>query len=152
MMTELEIKSIRKSFLLLEGHANVFAAAFYKKLFQLNPNLRILFHSEMGDQSKKLMQTLILINTSLEHFHSMRYSLRGLGKRHAGYGVRPEHYAMVSSVLIQTMEEFAGSHFDATLKKAWTKLLALVSGEMLYGMNQTGILPAAPTAELESVL
>ena len=150
MMNEVEIRAIRKSFLLLEGHTDVFAAAFYKRLFEMNPNLRMLFRSDMGEQSKKLMQTLILLNTSLDHFHTMKHSLRIMGKRHAGYGVRPEHYAMVGAVLMRTLEEFAGTHFDATLKRAWTKLLTLVSEEMLQGAGQAGILAGVPTAVLEA--
>ncbi len=150
MMSELEIRAIRKSFLLLEGHTDVFAAAFYKQLFEMNPNLRVLFRGDMDEQSKKLMQTLILLNTSLEHFHTMKHSLRILGKRHAGYGVRPEHYAMVGAVMMRTLEEFAGTHFDATLKQAWTKLLTLVSEEMLHGAGQAGVPAEVPTVALEA--
>lgn len=150
MLNDLEVRSIRKSFLLLEGHTEVFAAAFYKRLFEMNPNLRIMFRGDMQEQGRKLMQTMILLNASLDHFHLLKHSLRNLGKRHAGYGVRPEHYAMVGAVLLRTLEEFAGTHFDATLKRAWTKLLTMVSEEMLHGAGQAGILACVPTAALEA--
>lgn len=150
MMNELEIKAIRKSFLLLEGHAQVFAAAFYKQLFKINPELRMMFRGDMDEQARKLMQMLILLNASLEHFHSLKHSLRNLGKRHAGYGVRSEHYAMVGGILLRTLEEFAGTRFDTTLKAAWTKLLTLVSEEMLHGAGEAGILTGVPTQALEA--
>jgi hypothetical protein len=43
------------------------------------------------------------------------------------------------------MEEFAGPRFDSTLKQAWTKLLTLVSGEMLHGAGEAATLQSAPT-------
>jgi hypothetical protein len=57
---------------------------------------------------------------------------------------------MVGAVLMRTLEEFAGTHFDTTLKQAWTKLLTMVSEEMLTGAGQAGILAGVPTAVLEA--
>jgi hemoglobin-like flavoprotein len=148
MMTDTEIKSIRKSFQLLDGHTELFATHFYTRLFELDPSLRMLFHGDMKEQGKKLMNTMTLLNASLDRFHSLRESLRNLGRRHAGYGVRSEHYAIVGAALLQTLEEFAGPKFDATLKQAWTKLLTLVSGEMLGGAGETGSLQTPATAGL----
>ena len=150
MMNDRELKSIRKSFLLLEGHTDVFAALFYKRLFESEPSLRTMFRGDMTEQGKKLMQTMILLNTSLDHFDRLQSSLRNLGKRHAGYGVRPEHYAIVGAVLMQSLEEFAGTRFDAILKQAWTKLLSLVSAAMLQGAGEGSKLGEVPTAVLEA--
>jgi hemoglobin-like flavoprotein len=145
MMTETEIKSIRKSFQLLDGHTELVATLFYKRLFEFDPSLRMLFRGDMKEQGKKLMDGMILLSSSLDHFHALRQSLRNLGKRHAGCGVRSEHYAIFGAALLQTMEEFAGPRFDSTLKQAWTKLLTLVSGEMLHGAGEAATLQSAPT-------
>ena len=146
MMTETEIKSIRKSFQLLDGHTELVATLFYKRLFEFDPSLRMLFRGDMKEQGKKLMDTMALLNASLDRFHALRHSLRNMGKRHAGYGVRSEHYAMVGAALLQTLEEFAGPKFDSTLKQAWTKLLTLVSGEMLNGADEAVALQPATAA------
>ena len=148
MMTDVEIKSIRKSFQLLEGHTELVATLFYNRLFELDPSLRMLFRGDMKEQGKKLMDTIILLNVSLDRCPALRQSLRNLGKRHSGYGVRSEHYAIVGAALLQTLEEFAGPKFDAALKQAWTKLLALVSMEMLVGAGETSSLPTVATASL----
>jgi hemoglobin-like flavoprotein len=37
--------------------------------------------------------------------------LKGLGQRHATYGVRPEHYPLVGVVLLETFADFLGKHW-----------------------------------------
>jgi hemoglobin-like flavoprotein len=145
MMTTTEIKSIRKSFQLMEGKTDLVAALFYNRLFQLDPSLRPLFRGDMKEQGKKLMDTMAVLNGSLERFHTLVDTLRHMGKRHAQYGVRPEHYTTVGAALLQTLQEFAGPKFDSAIQDAWIKLLTLVSGEMLEGANAASIDPA-PTA------
>lgn len=148
MMTNDEINSIRKSFHMLEGKTEEVAMLFYNRLFQLDPSLRKLFRGDMKEQGKKLMDAMIVLNASLDHFQRLRHSLRHMGKRHAEYGVREEHYAVVGTALLQTLEEFAGTKFDSTLKYAWTKLLTVVSGEMLHGASERVAMEPAATAAL----
>jgi hemoglobin-like flavoprotein len=133
MMTQHEIHSIRKSFQLLEGKTELVATLFYKRLFQLDPSLKMLFRGDMTKQGKKLMDAMSLLNASLDRFPTLRPTLQHMGKRHAAYGVCPRHYDTVATALLQTLEEFAGPQFSQTVKQAWTKLLGLVSGEMLHG-------------------
>ena len=106
---------------------------FYNRLFHLDPSLRKLFRGDMTEQGKKLMSTMVVLNASLDRFPTLCATLQHMGKRHAEYGVRPQHYNTVATALLQTLEEFAGPQFDQALRRAWTKLLGLVSGEMLRG-------------------
>lgn len=145
MMTTAEIKCIRKTFQLMEGKTDLVAALFYNRLFQLDPSLRPLFRGDMNEQGKKLMGTMAVLNGSLERFHTLVDTLRHMGRRHANYGVRPQHYTAVGVALLQTLAEFAGPKFDRAVEDAWTKLLTLVSGEMLEGANTLAV-DASPTA------
>ena len=90
----------------------------------------------MTEQGKKLMSAMLVLNSSLDRFPTLRPTLQRMGKRHAEYGVCPQHYHTVATALLQTLEEFVGPHFDQALQRAWTKLLGLVSGEMLQGATE----------------
>src|SRR5215472_11831042 len=136
MMTPDEIQSIRKSFRLLDGKTKLVAMLFYNRLFRIDPSLRKLFRGDMTEQGKKLMSAMGVLNASLDRFPTLRPTLQHMGKRHAEYGVRPQHYHTVATALLQTLAEFAGPQFGQELRRSWTKLLALVAGEMLQGATE----------------
>jgi hypothetical protein len=63
---------------------------FYARLFELDPSLRSLFHTDIPEQSRKLTQ---MITTAVHglHRHSGVAFARAcsLGARHSRYGVEP---------------------------------------------------------------
>jgi hemoglobin-like flavoprotein len=132
MMTQDEIQSIRKSFRLLEGKIELVTMLFFNRLFRLDPSLRVL-SDDLTEQRKMLMDAMLALNASLDCFPTVRPTLQVIGKRCAKCGVFPGDYHTVATALLQTLEEFAGPRFDRVLHRAWTKLLGLVSGEMLRG-------------------
>lgn len=136
-MTPDEIKTIRKSFAILEGRPEALATLFYNRLFRLDPSLRSMFRTDIKDQAKKLTDVLVVLVGSLERLETLRPTLQHMGSRHAEYGVRPEHYRTVGQALLAALEEIAGPRFDAAMKHAWTKVLTLVSNEMMQGAADT---------------
>jgi hemoglobin-like flavoprotein len=56
--------------------------------------------------------------------------LESLGKRHAGYGVRDEHYDTVGEALLWTLERGLGSVFTPEVKAAWAALYCVVATTM----------------------
>ena len=56
-----------------------------------------------------------------------------MGQRHAGYGVKPEHYQTVSRALIWALGQALGADFDAELKTAWLSIIDAVSAGMKDG-------------------
>src|SRR5262245_1106694 len=123
-MTDEEIRMIRKSLEAAAGEPLTLALLFYRRLFRLDPSLRMMFRTDLIVQAKKLMDVLTPLIASLERFDALRPTLQQMGARHVEYGVRPEHYTTVAEALLVTLEEVAGPKFDAEVKAAWTKLLA----------------------------
>ena len=50
-----------------------------------------------------------------------------MGKRHAGYGVRPEHYVTVGAAFLQTLEQRLGEAFDGETREAWSAAYSLLA-------------------------
>jgi hemoglobin-like flavoprotein len=60
-------------------------------------------------------------------------ALKGLGQRHAAYGVRPEHYPIVGAVLLDTFAACLGKRWTAERRDAWTQAYQAVCALMLEG-------------------
>ena len=68
--------------------------------------------------------------TITEAFEAWDELWADLGKRHASYGVRPEHYEPVGAALLWTLEQGLGPDFTPPVKEAWTSAYLLLSGVM----------------------
>lgn len=132
-MTNDQINMVQSSFRKVLPLADSTAAIFYKRLFELEPRLQLLFKEDMVKQGNKLMQALGLAVVSLQRFEQILPTLRTLGARHVGYGVRDEDYDTVGSALLWTLGQTLGEAFTAELEAAWGEAYANISAEMKAG-------------------
>jgi len=111
------------------------AAVFYQRLFALDPTLRELFrNTDMSAQEQKLTATLgALVRGAVS-----TDALAELGRRHAGYGVRPEHYGVVAEALLWSLERHMGPLWTKAMGAAWEDALTRVAEIMLKGASDTG--------------
>jgi len=110
-----------------------FAEAFYGRLFARAPGLRTLFPAELDEQGLKLAHTLCLLVSAQDRAESLVPILHDMGRRHAGYGVRPFHYRIVGTVLVETLAELNGDAFTPQAQDAWERLYAWVARQMQAG-------------------
>ena len=106
------------------------AQLFYSRLFELDPSLRSLFKSDFRDQSVKFMDMLRVAVAELEHPDKLDRALRELAVRHAGYGVREEHYDMVGESLLWAIEKALGRSAGPELKTAWYDFYEFIADTM----------------------
>jgi hemoglobin-like flavoprotein len=132
-MTNDQINMVQSSFRQVLPLANSAAKIFYKRLFELDPRLRLLFKDDMVKQGNKLMQALGLAVVSLHRFEQILPSLRTLGARHVRYGVRDEDYDTVGRALLWTLGQTLGDEFIPELEAAWVEVYAIISAEMKAG-------------------
>ena len=118
---------IRSTFREVDRMSQVFALTFYQRLFELDPQLRSLFHNDIEEQSRKLMQFLRQLVESVDHPEDIVPALESLGRRHATYGVREEHYETVGAALLWTFGQVLGSGFTAEARAAWERLYVRVA-------------------------
>ncbi|HEX2751109.1 MAG TPA: globin domain-containing protein, partial [Verrucomicrobiales bacterium] len=96
---------IRKSFAALEAHGPVPGLVFYRRLFEIDPELRALFTSDIEQQSAKLMDMLGVMISHLERTTLLETELRLMGRRHTEYGVMPQHYDTAGRALLGMLAE-----------------------------------------------
>lgn len=132
MLTKKEITLIKKSWTSIRKiDPSITGDVFYTKLFYDNPELRKLFPQNMEGQYKKLIEMLSTIVARLEKLTDLKKEIADMGKRHAGYGVKPEHYSMVGRALIWTLQKALGNEWNDELKAAWVNCYAILSGTMI---------------------
>ena len=136
-LTSDQIALLKKSFRQLDTERT--ASLFYQYLFERHPEVRPLFSKDMGDLQSKLMSVFELVIFSFDEkaFNkfglqdSVIMSLRELGNKHDEKGVKPKHYEMANSLLLETMVETGGPVFTDAVKQAWQLALVHLTGAML---------------------
>jgi hemoglobin-like flavoprotein len=129
-VTERDKELIQESFTQLAPRTEHVAELFYERLFELDPDLRPLFSTDLRQQGRKLIQTLAVVVLGLDHFERMIPVLQDLGRRHVDYGVLPHHYALVETALLWTLEQTLGEEFTAEARGAWTTVYDLLASTM----------------------
>ena len=107
------------------------AAAFYDRLFEIDPSTRPLFGTaDMKAQRAKLLQALGMVVAGLDRLEDMVSALEELGRRHVAYGVRRQHYRSVGAALLWTLEHALADAWTTEVEDAWAQAYAMVSGIM----------------------
>jgi hemoglobin-like flavoprotein len=131
-MTPTDIDRIRASWAAVEPIADAAAGLFYGRLFELDPAIERLFRrTDMPAQRKVLMQTLTVVVKSLDKLDQIVPAVQALGRRHAGYGVREEHYATVGAALLWTLERGLGDAFTPEVRDAWADAYGILATVMI---------------------
>lgn len=132
-MNSHEISLVKSSFKKVAPIADQAAAIFYARLFELDPSLRALFHGDMADQGRKLMQMIGLAVNGLDRPETLAPAVRQLGMRHANYHVRDEHYDTVGEALLWTLGKGLGADFTTEMQAAWARTYWLLAETMKAG-------------------
>lgn len=132
-MTPHQKMLVQTTFAQVAPIAETAAALFYTKLFELDPSLRPLFKGDLEEQGHKLMQTLAVAVRGLDDLGALVPTVRALGTRHAGYGVRDAHYETVGEALLWTLETGLGDAFTPEVRDAWATVYWLLADTMKSG-------------------
>lgn len=131
-----QVLLIRKSYAQLVRHEHVAGLVFYRRLFEIAPQLKPMFKGDIEMQSKKLLDMLGMLIAMLERPHGLELELKALGARHAGYGVKDAHYAIVGQALLDMLAETLDKDFTPELRAAWTWLYGAVEANMKAGAQE----------------
>lgn len=142
-MTPEQLQLIRSSFAKVAPIKDQAAALFYGRLFELDPSLRPLFKGDMAAQGAKLMVALGAVVASLDRLARILPAIRQLGRQHAAYGVRPDHYATVGEALIWTLQQAQGADFTPALRRAWTDAYGRLAWAMIAAAEEDETLAKA---------
>jgi nitric oxide dioxygenase len=130
-MTPDQVKAIQDSFANVIPIADKAAALFYGRLFEIAPEVKPLFHSDMTEQGRKLMATLATVVNSLDNLEAVLPAASALAKGHVEYGVKAADYAPVGAALLWTLEKGLGDQWTPELAAAWGEAYKVLSEFMI---------------------
>ena len=132
----LQVELLESSFDRVKPQADEFVNSFYNNLFTMYPEAKPLFaHSNMAEQKKKLLASLVLVVENLRNPDVLGNSLKGLGARHVKYGALPEHYPLVGNSLLTTFEQYLKGDWTPEVKQAWVDAYGAITEIMLDGAD-----------------
>ncbi len=138
-MTPEQVTLVQQSFAKVAPIADQAAVMFYDRLFEIAPQVRVMFPADMTDQRRKLMATLAVVVNGLSNLESILPAASALAQRHVVYGAKAEHYPVVGSALLWTLEKGLGDSWTQEVADAWTTAYGTLSGFMIaqaYGRPQ----------------
>src|SRR5262245_24400533 len=127
------IEIVQSTFALVRGDADRVAELFYARLFELAPQLRPMFRGDMQSHGRKLRGALALAVDGVTRLEELLPALEAMGQRHAQYGVRDEHYAIVGTALLDTLRLGLGAAFTPAARDAWAETYWAVAEAMQRG-------------------
>jgi hemoglobin-like flavoprotein len=130
-LSDAEKTAIRETVAAAKQGIDALVEDFYTRLFELEPSLRPLFATDLGDQRKKLVSMLVSIVGLLDKPDPLLQAARALGKRHTGYGVSRDDFEPVGSALIGALASAAAEQWDYDKEQAWIHLYSMLTSEML---------------------
>lgn len=130
-----QVREVRRTFDLIADQGTVAIELFYERLFERAPGFRPLFHDDPARQSRKFLQSLRVVVSALHTPMKHVAVLQGLGERHEGYGVKPEHYALVADTLLEVFAERLGEDFTLEARRAWERAFELMATIMTGGAS-----------------
>ena len=125
-----QMQLVKESWAKVMPIAETAAELFYGKLFELDPELKPLFKSDMKEQGRKLMAMINTAVMSLDNLDKIVPAIQDMGKRHVGYGVEDAHYDTVGEALIWTLGAGLKDDFTEETKEAWIAVYTLVADTM----------------------
>lgn len=115
--------------------ADTAADLFYGRLFEIAPQVRPLFPTDMAAQKKKLMTTITVAVRGLNDLAALVPVLHKLGAGHVAYGVKHEHYEIVGAALLWTLSQGLAAAFTAEVEAAWANVYGLLASTMQAGAD-----------------
>ncbi|MEC5386282.1 globin family protein [Uliginosibacterium sp. H3] len=129
-MSPQQVSLVQASWQKVVPIADTAAGLFYGRLFELDPELKHLFKSDISEQGRKLMAMISTVVAKLDSLGDIVPAVQDLGRRHVAYGVEAQHYDTVGAALLWTLEKGLGDAFTPEVKEAWTVAYTTLAGAM----------------------
>jgi hemoglobin-like flavoprotein len=129
-MTPQQIKLIKTSFDAMWPMRGDIAKLCYDRFFELAPDAKALFRSDMEHQRAKLMDMIAALVGSLDQHAMFQSIITHSGRQHARFGVQSAQYDALGEALMWSLERKLGAALTPELQASWRALYTTVQAEM----------------------
>lgn len=113
------------------------ALHMYGEIPGLAPEIQDMFaRVDLEEQRELFMGTLQFIVMNYERRPLLERMLREMGRRHAGYGVRPEHYGVFGECFLRALKKACGEQWTFEAELLWRTVYEDVADVMAQGASE----------------
>ncbi|MEL6945496.1 MAG: globin domain-containing protein [Bacteroidota bacterium] len=129
-MTQQEIRLVQESVEKILPQTREMGDLLYQRLFEIAPEVKSLFKTDIATQSRKLMSILVHIIANLDQLDKLSEEFKDLASKHHDYQITPEHYRFLKSAFLWTLEQKL-SNWSIDLENAWRVAYDTLVGAMI---------------------
>lgn len=145
MLSESQFMLIQQSLPLVANAGVSVTEHFYSRMFQKNPELKHIFNltnQENGKQQLALFSAIAKFATYLGEPEKLEGLKKQIAQKHVALSILPQHYPIVGTHLIATLNELFPNEFTNEIEEAWIAAYKLICDLLiteetgLYQQNQ----------------
>lgn len=103
----------------IEEHGEAITTRMYEILFSNYPETKALFSEAPENQHKKLAAAIAAYAANIDNLDVLGKAVEGMAQRHVKTKVKPEHYPMVGTSLLQAIKDVLGDAATDDVINAW---------------------------------
>ncbi len=113
-----------------------FVKRFYARIFEIAPQARALFPSDMEAQEHKFQSSFELFLKGTKDLEKMRSSINNLGAYHADRNIKSEHFPIFCEAIFATLRDELGELFTPEMAQAWEEYINKIVEYMDEGIRR----------------
>jgi len=130
-----DIYRIKQTFPALEVNSKSFCEYFYDCLFEFSPILKPLFKSNRKVVEQHFFMLIKTCTSNIDNLQDFSETLAQLGKKHQGFQAKPEHFALIKSAFMLSLQYHLRDTLDRETEVAWGHYFDEISSSMQQGMT-----------------
>jgi hemoglobin-like flavoprotein len=134
-ITEQQVKLVYESWQILISDSVNVSKTFYKRLFEIAPELKLMFRADSVIQEEKFTATITSILTKAYAKRLFVNDVEPVAYRHVMYGVVPEHFPIVGEALIFALKDGLRQRWNDNLQEAWSSIYRSLSEMMIKSIR-----------------
>lgn len=129
-MNQETMQIIKSTVPVLREHGVAITTRFYQRMFENNAEVAPMFdmaRQRNGEQPKALAMAVMGAAENIENLSAIMPLVQNIGARHVAFGVKPEHYPIVGSNLLDAIKEVLGDAATDDIMKAWEEAFGILA-------------------------
>lgn len=124
MLSAQTISIVKATVPVLQQYGEQITSHFYRIMFRDYPAVKAYFnqaHQAAGTQPRALANSVLAYAAHIDRLEALKDALPLIVQKHAALDIRPEHYPIVGSCLLQAIKEVLGDAATDDIINAWAE-------------------------------
>jgi hemoglobin-like flavoprotein len=127
-MTPTQIALVQASWQKVDEKNHEVAQMFYQRLFELAPELRQFYQTDLKECGARLMRNLGMAVTSLGRMDSVMPMLQDFAAQRVEHGIKDGYETVVRNAMLCALEQRLAESFTQDVRTAWNETYSLLTG------------------------